>query len=94
MSKIKPMRLYFDTSVFGGVYDVEFEKDYSRLMAAFEAKKFQIMISDVVFEEVLGAPENVKKLVANLQKSQLFRVEVTEEVKTLRDEYLNRKILL
>ncbi len=91
--KAPTLRLYLDTSVFGGVFDEEFAVDSKRLIDAIHAKKFLVMMSDVVLDEIVGAPENVKDLLADLPESQLFRVEVTEEVKKLRDEYLARKIL-
>lgn len=87
------MRLYLDTSVFGGVHDVEFEADSKRLIEAIHEKKFLVMMSDVVLDELVGAPANVKKVVTDLPAGQIFRVEVTEEVKRLRDEYLERKVL-
>lgn len=87
------LRLYLDTSVFGGVFDKEFEVDSKRLIADIHAKKFRVMISSVVFDELTEAPERVQKVVSQLPASQLFAVEVTDEVETLRDEYLSRKIL-
>ncbi len=87
------LRLYLDTSVFGGVFDEEFQTDSKRLIDAIHAKKFLVMMSDVVLDEVVDAPVNVKSLVKDLPKRQIFHVEVTEEVKRLRDEYLARKIL-
>lgn len=53
------LRLYLDTSVFGGVFDEEFQIDSKRIMDALHAKKFLLMMSDVVLDELEGAPENV-----------------------------------
>ena len=87
------LRLYLDTSVFGGVFDKEFQQDSKRLIDDIHAKKFRVMISSVVFDEIAKSPEHVQKLVRELPDDQLFSVDVTAEVERLRDEYLDRKIL-
>ena len=91
--KTQILRLYLDTSVFGGVFDEEFASDSKRLIDAVHSKKFVVMVSDVVLEEIQGAPDGVREIVANLPKDQQFFVDTTEEVIKLRDEYLQRKIL-
>jgi len=60
------LRLYLDTSVFGGVFDREFELDSKRLMDDLRARKFRVMISSVVLDEISKAPERVQKLVREL----------------------------
>jgi hypothetical protein len=44
------MRLYLDTSVFGGVHDKEFETDSKRLFDAIHKRKAFVMVSDVTLE--------------------------------------------
>lgn len=87
------LRLYLDTSVFGGVFDVEFETDSKRLITAVHKKKAIVMMSDVVLEEIAVAPEKVQDVVRDLPREQQVFVETTEEAIKLRDEYLARKIL-
>jgi predicted nucleic acid-binding protein len=87
------MRLYLDTSVFGGVHDKEFETESKRLFAAIHKRKAFVMVSDVTLEEIQRAPGKVKAVMSDLPKDQVLFVETTEEVIRLRDEYLARKIL-
>ena len=87
------LRLYLDTSVFGGVFDKEFQLESKRLIDDLHAKKFRVMISSVVLDEISKAPDRVQKLVSELPQDLLFPVDVTDEVEKLRDEYLARKIL-
>ncbi len=87
------LRLYLDTSVFGGVFDQEFDVESKRLIAAIHKKKAIVMMSDVVLEEIENAPAEVKAVVRDLPKDQQVFVDTTEEVIKLRDEYLSRKIL-
>jgi predicted nucleic acid-binding protein len=49
----KTIRIYADTSVFGGVFDEEFEA---------ASKSFFLVTSDLVRQEILAGPENVQKL--------------------------------
>lgn len=93
MSGKQPLRLYLDTSVFGGVYDDEFQEDSRRLISAIHAKKFITMMSDVVLEEINAAPKGVQKVVNDLPVQQQEMVFTTTEVIRLRDKYLSHKIL-
>lgn len=93
MSKKQSLRLYLDTSVFGGVHDEEFQADSRRLIEAIHSKKFIVMMSDVVLEEINAAPERVQKVVIDLPSNQQEFVYMTTEVIRLRNEYLERKIL-
>jgi predicted nucleic acid-binding protein len=89
---MKP-RLYFDTSVFGGVFDDEFE-EISTLL--FEKVKLGLIIcvySDLSISELSKAPEKVKNHFYNLPKDNLEFVEVTEEAFQLAECYLNEKVV-
>ena len=93
MSAKKQMRLYLDTSVFGGVHDEEFREESSRLIDSLYHKKFVVIMSDVVLKELNRAPDNVRDVVSKIPESQLELVALTTEAIKLRDEYLARKIL-
>lgn len=54
-------RFYFDTSVFGGVYDVEFEKETLQLFERVKLDKIICVYSDLTETELIKAPANVKK---------------------------------
>jgi len=58
------MRLYFDTSVFGALFDTELPRriEVTRLLLESTIKGKNIgMISDVVLEEIGRAPNELKK---------------------------------
>lgn len=46
------MRLYLDTSVFGGVQDKEFERDSKRLFAATHKRKAFVMLFNKEFNNL------------------------------------------
>ncbi len=91
--KTPRLRLYLDTSVFGGVFDEEFAIESRRLFDAIKKRKAFVMISDLVFQELEPAPEKIRALVGEIPRDQLIFVETTLEAIQLRDEYLSRKIL-
>ena len=53
-------RFYFDTSVFGGVFDIEFEEATFQLFERVKLGKVICVFSDLTETEVLNAPERVK----------------------------------
>ena len=61
-------KFYFDTSVFGGVYDKEFEEDTLQLFERVKLGKVICMYSNLTETELLNAPENVRTYFINLPK--------------------------
>ena len=43
------MRIYVDTSVFGGCFDTEFEHWSNRLIEFFKIGKYKAVISEVLY---------------------------------------------
>ena len=56
-----PIRVYADTSVFGGVFDPEFERPSRTFFEQVRAGRFQLVISDTTQAEILPAPESVRQ---------------------------------
>ena len=86
------IRVYVDTSVFGGVFDKEFKDASLSFFSLSEARVFQIVISAVVTKEIEAAPDEVKYFF----QEQLLSVEIvkiTQEALSLRQAYLDSKIL-
>ena len=71
-------RFYFDTSVFGGAFDKEFEEVTLQLFERVKLGKVICVFSDLTETELLNAPENVIKHFMNLPKSNIQRVLVTD----------------
>lgn len=67
-------RFYFDTSVFGGVFDKEFEKETLQLFERVKLGKIVCMFSDVTESELLKAPEKVRTYFRNLPIGNVDRV--------------------
>ena len=86
-------KLYIDTSVFGGFYDVEFEEDTQMLFEKVKLGQFSIVYSDTTEEELLGAPENVQSLLPSINDELKFRVVLSQEAVDLADEYLAENVV-
>ena len=86
-------RLYFDTSVFGGIYDEEFEEISLMLFEKVKLGKIICVYSDLSVTELKNAPENVRNYFLALPKEHMEFVEVTEEAYILADKYLAEKVV-
>ena len=89
---MKP-RLYFDTSVFGGVFDEEFEEISIILFEKVKLGQIICVYSDLSISELENAPEKVKKHFEELPKEFLEFIEVTEEAFKLAEMYLEEKVV-
>ncbi len=52
---MRPLRVFIDTSVFGGMFDSEFSVDTQRFFDAVDMDRFQLAISDQVVQEIAPA---------------------------------------
>jgi hypothetical protein len=89
---MKP-RLYFDTSVFGGVFDEDFEEITTLLFEKVALGQITCVYSDLSISELSKAPENVRNFFNALPKDHLEFVEVTEEAFLLAEKYLEEKVV-
>jgi predicted nucleic acid-binding protein len=89
---MKP-RLYFDTSVFGGVYDEEFEETSALLFEKVKTGQIICVYSNLTETELKNAPQLVRDYFIDLPKDNLQFVEVTEEAFELAQKYLDEKVV-
>lgn len=57
---MKIQRIYIDTSVIGGCFDVEFTEWSNGLVADFRTGIFHPLLSEVIAAEIADAPEMCK----------------------------------
>ncbi len=86
-------RFYFDTSVFGGAFDKEFEAVTLQLFERVKLGKVICVFSDLTETELLNAPQNVKEHFKKLPKQHIERVMVTDEILTLAFKYVAEKVI-
>jgi predicted nucleic acid-binding protein len=88
-----PFRIYADTSVIGGVHDPEFADDSRRFVKGVRAGRFILLVSEIVVAELRDAPKSVRRILPSLPATSVEPVEISEEVLTLRDAYLDASIV-
>jgi predicted nucleic acid-binding protein len=86
-------RIYIDTSIVGGYFDEEFAADTQPLFKRLENKEIVFVVSDVLYDELKKAPEQVKELLKRYNDDCFEKVELTEESKTLSNCYIAEKVV-
>ncbi|MDI6774909.1 MAG: hypothetical protein QME60_05885 [Verrucomicrobiota bacterium] len=86
-------RLYLDTSVIGGCFDAEFAGDSRRVIEAVFDGKARLLFTEALEAELLGAPEPVRRLFAELPDAARERIAFTSEIEALAREYLARGVV-
>lgn len=86
-------RFYFDTSVFGGVYDVEFDEASIQLFEKVRLGQVICVYSDLTEGEVFSAPEYVRNFFRELPKENLEVVKVTDEAINLARAYIEENVV-
>ena len=84
-----PLRVYVDTSVFGGVHDVEFRAASERFFAAVRGGAFVILVSEPLVLEIERAPAPGQATFES-HRDQMEAVELSEEAVALAEAYLRR----
>ncbi len=86
-------RLYFDTSVFGGIADLEFEQTSKLLFEMVKQGEIICVYSDLTELELAPAPEKIIDNFLSLPKDYSEYVEITEEINTLAEAYIEEKVV-
>jgi len=90
---MKQQRIYIDTSIVGGFFDKEFEKETKLLFKRLEDKEVIFVISDVLTGELENAPERVGALLDNYSKDCFEKVPLTDEARELADKYIAENVV-
>ncbi len=86
-------RIYLDTSVFGGCFDIEFAEESLVIFELIRSGTYCAVVSDIVLEELEDAPQRVREVVLSLPENRLEIIAITEEIIQLRNEYESAGIL-
>lgn len=88
----KPMRVYADTSVFGGALDHEFGRLSETFFGLVREGAIELVVSAVAPDELEGAPESVLDFFGELAPL-VLRVEIGEDADALQQAYMKAKIV-
>ena len=94
MTSVKrTLRVYADTSVFGGCFDDEFRAESTRFFEDVRSGRFVVVVSDVTLDELGLAPESVRRILADLPQSRVEVVNSSEESNDLKQAYLDAGVV-
>ena len=90
------MKFYLDTSVFGGLFDKEFEEDTTKFFKYVEEINAEVFYSNITIRELERAPNKIKDLIKKLEedgKIKITRINTNDEVETLAKNYIQEGAL-
>jgi len=90
---MKRLRIYADTSVFGGCFDEEFAEESLAFFNNIKVGKFLLVVSPTTLEELEKAPDHIKRVLTELPTEKVEVIEFTAEIALLRDAYLDAGII-
>jgi len=90
--KRKTIRIYADTSVFGGAFDPEFSEASSAFWDQVKAGRFHLVLSPILTVEIAVAPKKVKALYRTIEPLAEM-LPIAEATRRLREAYLRAKIV-
>ncbi len=85
---MRTIRVYVDTSVFGGTEDEEFAEASRRFFQRVEKGEFLILLSAHTLDELAPAPENVLEVLRMLPRNCVETIPSGREAESLADEYI------
>lgn len=86
-------RVYVDTSVVGGTFDNDFQWQTAPFWEAVRNGNIVVIASNLLAEEIKGAPQHIRNFIASLPESQIERVVSTEESDNLAKRYIDEKVV-
>ncbi len=87
------IRVYVDTSVFGGVEDNEFSSASRRFFDRVVSGDYIILVSEESLQELAKAPQAVKSLWEGLPSEAIEEVSLGDEAKALGQAYIEAGVL-
>jgi len=86
-------RFYFDTSVFGGVFDTEFEEETILLFEKVKLGKIKCVYSDLTVTELTKAPAQVKEFFNGIDDNHKELIHITPEAFQLALTYVAENVV-
>jgi predicted nucleic acid-binding protein len=88
----RPLRVYVDTSVFGGVHDDEFREPSERFFTAVREGAFVVLVSEALVVEIASAPAMVQATF-EAHRAHMEALETTAEAAALAEAYLAARVV-
>ena len=86
-------KVYIDTSVVGGYFDKEFEKDTIPFFDSIRKGEIIIIVSDLLEAELLGAPKFINELLRSMPSEFVEKTKLSSEATILAEKYIEAKVV-
>jgi predicted nucleic acid-binding protein len=83
-------RFYFDTSVFGGLFDSEFEEETVLLFEKVTLGQIRCIYSNLTESELTNAPERVRDYFVNIPENCKEKILVTPDALILAQTFIEK----
>jgi predicted nucleic acid-binding protein len=90
---MEKQRVYIDTSVIGGCFDIEFAEWSNKLFDEFVRGKRTAVISDILIDELSKASENIKNKIKEIPEEFLEIVTKNDHIIFLADCYIQNNAI-
>ena len=90
---MRVLRVYADTSVFGGCHDDEFEVASAAFFARVAGGDLRLVVSALTAAELQVAPNRVRGVLDSIPGAAVEFHDITAEMEALRDAYLEAGVL-
>ena len=90
---MRRIRVYADTSVFGGTQDEEFKLASEHFFEQVKRGRYLILVSSVTLEEISRAPQKVREILEGLPEDGAVRFALDEEARELAEAYIAAGVL-
>ena len=87
------LRVYAETSVVGGAFDEAFDTLSKPFWNAVLRGGVVLMVSDLLKDELSGAPKQVRDLFDQIPETQIEQITTTEQAKELAMRYIAEKVV-
>jgi predicted nucleic acid-binding protein len=87
------IKVYVDTSVFGGCFDTEYEEWSKKLLEEFKLGLKVLVISDLTLKELEEAPADIKNLVGEIPREHKEYVILNDKTRELARHYIEENVV-
>jgi len=86
-------RIYIDTSVFGGYFEIEFEEWTKPFIEKFVVGEYKLLYSQLTEIELKKAPEWVQNLVKTIPMEHIEFLPISDSAVNLANQYLQENVV-
>jgi predicted nucleic acid-binding protein len=86
-------RFYFDTSVFGGMFDAEFEEESTLLFEKVKLGQIICVYSNLTESELSKAPLKIQHFFNSIDNAHKECIQISQQTLTLAQTYINEKVV-